>query len=501
MRKPVLALALALLIAFMGTLGPAEGAVPDGVYPAGTFRFSGGSGRVTISCASVRVEAGRAWATIAFSSPNYPTVAVNGERYAGEHPEGRSVFEIPVNLDGETTILATTTAMSAPHEIEYTLWVSLDGPEAAEESAPEVDGESAPAETALPDPPETLAGLRWESALPLRVARQFRVDYYAGGYKLLTLGDGSRFLVIPEGQEPPEGLDGDIRPLRRPLGRIYLAATSAMALFDAVDALDTIAFSSLRRESWTVERAAEAMDRGEIVYAGKYSAPDYELLLSGGCDLAVESTMILHSPKVREMLERLGIPVLIDRSSYETHPLGRTEWVKLYAALTDREAEAEAFFDAQAAVIDALKDFPNTGKTVAFFYVSTDGRAVVRNTGDYIPAMIELAGGRYVFDQPPAPGSSRAAVSIGMEDFYRAAVDADYLVYNAAVDAPLTCVADLLGKSPLFADFRAVKEGRVWTTGKQLYQATDTVGSLIADFHRMLTGEESGMMFLTKLEP
>ena len=74
------------------------------------------------------------------------------------------------------------------------------------------------------------------------------------------------------------------------------------------------------------------MEDGRMLYAGKYNAPDYERILSGSCDLAVESTMIYHSPEVKEQLERLGIPVLVERSSYERHPLGRMEWLKLYGA-------------------------------------------------------------------------------------------------------------------------------------------------------------------------
>ena len=104
-----------------------------------------------------------------------------------------------------------------------------------------------------------------------------------------------------------------------------------------------------------------------MLFAGKYDEPDYELLVNQGCDLAVESTMILHSPKVQEMIEMLGIPVFIDRSSYETHPLGRTEWIKLYGVMMGKEEEAEAFFEPQAQVITDLKDFPNTGEDGGIF--------------------------------------------------------------------------------------------------------------------------------------
>lgn len=88
--------------------------------------------------------------------------------------------------------------------------------------------------------------------------------------------------------------------------------------------------------------------------------------------------MILHSPKVQEMIEDLDIPVFVDYSSYESHPLGRTEWVKVYGAMLNKEKEAEAFFDDQAKVIEDLKDFKNTEKTVAYFYINTDGSVVVR---------------------------------------------------------------------------------------------------------------------------
>ena len=62
------------------------------------------------------------------------------------------------------------------------------------------------------------------------------------------------------------------------------------------------------------------------------------------CDLAIESTMIYHNPEVKEKLEQLGIPVLVERSSYESHPLGRTEWMKLYAVLLGKEEAAETAF-------------------------------------------------------------------------------------------------------------------------------------------------------------
>ena len=236
-----------------------------------------------------------------------------------------------------------------------------------------------------------IPGLTWESTMPLTYANQFAVQYYSDGYKVLQVSDGENYLVVPEGKTAPDGLDANMQVLQQPLDHIYLAATAVMSLFDALDSVDNVILSCTQASGWYVDSAVEAMNSGKMEFAGKYSEPDYELLVKKDCDLAIESTMILHSPKVKEMIIDLGIPAFVDYSSYETHPLGRTEWIKLYGALLNKEDEANKYFDEQTAVISQLKDFQNTEKTVAFFYISTDGTVVVREKSDYVPSMIEIA--------------------------------------------------------------------------------------------------------------
>ena len=169
--------------------------------------------------------------------------------------------------------------------------------------------------------------------------------------------------------------------------------------------------------------------------------------------------------------------------------------------MLNKEKEAEAFFDDQAKVIEELKDFKNTEKTVAYFYINTDGSVVVRKSDDYIPTMIEIAGGRYVFKDLKNSEGNAPSVKLTMEEFYATAVDADYLIYNGTIDGQVSSLGDMEAKSNLFAEFKAVKDGNVWYTGKNLYQATDTVGELISDIHLMLTdGDASQMTFLEKME-
>lgn len=374
------------------------------------------------------------------------------------------------------------------------------GTEATSTPAETADGTGTAGDTAAsPADAPVIEGLTFTEETALRYAKVFRLFRYEGGYTLIHIDGDTDYLVVPEGAAVPANVDSSITVLQQPVNKIYLAATSAMSLFSAVDALDHIRLTGTRESGWYIDAAVEAMQRGDIEFAGKYSEPDYERLIDEECDLAIESTMIYHTPKVKEMIEDLGIPVLVDRSSYESHPLGRTEWIKLYAALVGKDAEAEAFFDKQAEIITQLEGFENTGKTVAFFFVNSDGSVVIRKPTDYIPKMIELAGGHYAFADF-VTDQTNTSISVTMETFYGNAVDADVLIYNASIDAPISSINELLAKDALFADFKAVKEGNVWCTGKSFYQATDIVGEMIRDIHLVLTdGNESDMTFLTRV--
>ena len=322
--------------------------------------------------------------------------------------------------------------------------------------------------------------------LELKYARSFSVDFAEGGYARIII-DQETYLLCPEGLNPPPDTPEDVTVLRQPLQNIYMQATAAMDSFVQLDALDAVTLSGTRAEGWYIPQAKEAMEAGKMVYAGKYSAPDYELIVSSGCGLALESTMIYHNPEVREQLERLGIPVLVERSSYESHPLGRMEWIKLYGVLTGKLEEAEAFFNGQLENLEPVLAQENTGRTVAFFYITSNGAVSVRKGGDYIARAIDLAGGVYVFHDLAGEENALSTMNMQMEAFYQGARDADVLIYNSAIDADLTTIEQLVAKSAPLAEFKAVQSGDVWCTGKSMFQEALGVGDMILDINAVLT--------------
>ena len=345
-------------------------------------------------------------------------------------------------------------------------------------------------------------GNGWEpvSKTELSFAHEFSIDEYEGGYKLVTINDGGRFLIVPEGMDAPKGIASDIAVLKRPVRNIYIAATAVMCLFDGLGRLDAIRLSGTKAEGWYIENARKAMESGSILYAGKYSQPDYELILKENCPLAIESGMIGHASDVKAQLEKLGVPVLIDRSSYETHPLGRTEWVKVYGAILGEEEKAEALFREQVALMSSVGG-TNTGKTVAFFRISGTGYAVARRSGDYVSKMIALAGGEYAFKDLGGE-SAMATVNVEMETFFATARNSDIVIYNSTIGGEVANMDEFLALNPLMKELKAVQNNAVWCTRESMYQQTLNIGRMISELNEIMNAspeEDPDLVYFFRL--
>lgn len=94
----------------------------DGTYSIGVS-LEGGSGKATVtSPCTLQVEDGKIYAEIEWSSSHYDYMLVDGEQYLPVNEEGNSMFQIPVSaFDTPLDVVGDTTAMSTPHEVEYTL--------------------------------------------------------------------------------------------------------------------------------------------------------------------------------------------------------------------------------------------------------------------------------------------------------------------------------------------------------------------------------------------
>ena len=309
--------------------------------------------------------------------------------------------------------------------------------------------------------------LTYTGSMDLVYAEKFAVDYYEDGYALITVNQDMQYLLVPEGMEAPEDLAEGIAVLQQPVDHIYLVASAVMDMFVSMDALDSVRFSGLQESGWYIEEAREAMEAGDM-----------------------------------EQLENFGIPVLVDYSSYEAEPLGRTEWVKLYGLLIGKEEAAEEAFQSEMEAFQSIQESEEDigdEKSVAFFYITANGEANVRKSSDYLAKMIDMAGGEYIFRNLGDEESASSTETMQMEEFYAGAKDAGYIIYNSTIDGELSSLDELLAKSPLLKDFKAVESGNVFCTTRDLYQSSMELGTIISDIHSMLT-DRTDMTYIYPLE-
>lgn len=341
----------------------------------------------------------------------------------------------------------------------------------------------------------------------LEFAELFTMETSEDGYVDVTIMNDGKYLIIPKGAQMPVGIPSGYRVLNQGAESIYVAATAVMDMFIAMDALDHVHFSSTDAKGWFLEEARKAHEDGRILFAGKYSEPDFELLLERGCTLAVENTMISHSPQAAELLEEVGIDVLVDYSSYERDARGRMEWIKLYGAITGKEDAAKEAFEKQSKAFDYAKNEASkiiekngTPPVIAVFSMTANGSISVRTSSDYIPNMIRDAGGEYAFAIGADTDKKSSTTTIGFEDFYLGGKDADYLIYNGSIEQVPDSLMALVSKNSLFEKFKAVKNNKVYCAEKNMYQSSMELGDLITDISLMIQDRDEDMRFLYRLE-
>ena len=357
---------------------------------------------------------------------------------------------------------------------------------------PDGSGETAPEASSVGEEIAAIGEMQLLYEEELEYAKRFNLVHYEGGYSIFTIpgtDENRQYLIVPEGKEVPENLPENTVILQQPVTKICFASGSLASLTGALDAVDSIATVAIEKDGWLLEDIVSRMESGRILYSGKFREPDFEMLLREGIQLEIDTTMLLNYPDIRGKYDELGIPYFIEDSTNENHPLGRMEWIKLLGAVLGLEKEAEEWFDGQAAKIRELEGIPQSGKTAALFYIGEQGTVYVRNADDYIAAMLRIAGGEYIMGDilPEEGGNSK----VDFEDFYARCKDADYLFW-IVLSCPYGTLEELTESNELFAEFRAVQEGNVYTSRRGFAQGTAELADVILEMNHILNGTAAG---------
>lgn len=157
----------------------------DGVYTPDRFTWSGGTGKVQITCNKVTIQNGQAYATLVFSSDHYQYVKANGNKYYTTKGGGSATAVIPVALNQNNKIIGMTDKMSVAHEIEYTIFIYL----AAANGGTSANGTDASTSNnqKLDEQAPEIIGLEYQSETKLDYAEYFKIYHYDQGIVLLEI--------------------------------------------------------------------------------------------------------------------------------------------------------------------------------------------------------------------------------------------------------------------------------------------------------------------------
>lgn len=364
----------------------------DGVYTPDKFSWSGGTGKVSISCTKITVTGGQAYATIVFSSGSYGYVKANGNTYYPTATGSTSTFVIPVELNKNNTIIGMTTKMSTAHEISYSIFIYLSA--AAKADGTTVSGETNLSADTLDEKAPEIMGLSYQSETKVEHAKYFKIYHYDQGITLLEIDQRKdedtketktkdtkedtdsgltpaqeeklalykakivRYLIVPEDAEIPAGLDKEMIVIQKPKKSAYVGSEEVLEILDKLNATDQITSVGVKQKNCKVEGIAKAMKAKKIIYAGTYKKPENKKLMKSKCDLAILSNKILPDEKnekkmsvedqqkrYEELAEKfvlLDIPMIVDRSADEEKDDAKEEWSKVYEAIFAQTDSADS---------------------------------------------------------------------------------------------------------------------------------------------------------------
>lgn len=315
----------------------------DGVYTPDSFSWSGGTGKVSITCSKVTVTGGQAYATITFSSPHYQYVKANGNVYYPSAKTGSSTsFVIPVEMNKNNSVVGMTTAMSTAHEIKYTIFVYIAEAAKANASARAngkevtvigVNGsdssKTATANKKMDEVAPEIIGLEYQSETKVEYAKYFKIYHYDQGITLLEidmnkktgrkaagkkwkeaseisglnpaeqeqaalyLNNVVKYLIVPENAEIPAGLDKEVIVVRQPADHVYAGSNKTISLMEELGQLDKVTTVGVKKNKCKNETIKEKMAEKEVIYAGTSGKLNYKKLVKNECNLALLSSSVL----------------------------------------------------------------------------------------------------------------------------------------------------------------------------------------------------------------
>lgn len=298
--------------------------------------------------------------------------------------------------------------------------------------------------------------------MDVNYATGFEIEYH-NHYKVISVTDpwqGAetvfQYVLVQCGTPAPD-LEGEYLVIEVPVARAISMSTTYIPHFVDLDLVDRLVATDETDFIYSPE-VRERIDAGEIAEIGGSSAVNVELTLDLEPDIIFTYGSGFPEYDAHPALLAAGLNVALNGDYMEETPLGRAEWIKFTAAFFNREAEANAVFDAQVEQYTRLADLAASVEQRPTVLVNAmySGTWYVSGGGSFIAQMIDDAGGSYLFADEPAAGG----IPLDFEVVLDRAQDADFWL-NPNFWYSL---ADGLAEDERYAEFDAFQNDRVFNS-------------------------------------
>lgn len=321
----------------------------------------------------------------------------------------------------------------------------------------------------------------------IKYATKFKVEYLDNNVKLVTDGANRKLLLVPKGEEKPDGYD-DAQVIKTPIDNVLLCSTVHTSLIRPLDVYDTVkCVTTYDVDKGHIDEINDRMKKESITYVGKTNAMDYELIKSKKPEVAfiIEKDVA----KVASKLEELEIPYVVEASSLENHPLGRMEWTKFMALFYNKEDVADTHMQKAEDTIKRVSEkVKSSDKPLVTAGMPYKGKVLVRRGGSYQAKMYDMAGGNYVFKDLEKDKSANNTMSF--EDFYAKSSNADIYVYEAMGTKRPKTIDEFVKQIPIMANMKSIKNKELWVSQPWWYQSVDKLDEIIEDLAAIYHPEE-----------
>lgn len=298
----------------------------------------------------------------------------------------------------------------------------------------------------------------------IKYAKGFSIDYY-DTYKLVRIysaagknRDTMEYVLLAKGAKAPEGY-AKAQLITIPVQSLIATSSMHVALADFAGAADVITgLGSLQYVSSAAVRKNIAS--GKVKEVGIDGTMSNEMLITMKPGLV----MVMGDPDAKfskyATLTGAGVPVMLNSEWLETTPLGRAEWVKLMAALLNKEEFVNAKFDAVEKEYNRLAEIGRNASTKPSLIIGMPfkGTWYMPDGDSYMVQFFKDAGTSYNWMKTKGTGS----LPLNFETVAPVALKADFWLNAGYVDSK----KDIKAIDARYADFMPFKNGHIFNNNK-----------------------------------